>query len=222
MSSLVGLILCQIGNMLGLSWSIWHIHSLATFRHFSLTKIKFDMFHILLAKNEVVQPHANISEGSCIGWGKPTRDANQHTIYIYMCVCMSVCVYKPVLQQWQRLVFSGCQTSAGWKPKTNILFIKKTPRIQMQDQTNKMLNQKLYKQWLNIKFASCIGLEKIWKNFEFMGVHGCSWVLMGSLFMCVCLSLFLQPPFLGDKKIKRRSLSDCSTLGLIVFCLFLP
>ena len=79
---------------------------------------------------------------------------------------------------------------------------------------------KLYKQWLNIKFASCIGLEKIWKNFEFMGVHGCSWVLMGSLFMCVCLSLFLQPPFLGDKKIKRRSLSDCSTLGLIVFCLF--
>jgi hypothetical protein len=44
--------------------------------------LHFDMFHISLAKKEVVQPHANISEGSCIGWGKPTRDANQNTIYI--------------------------------------------------------------------------------------------------------------------------------------------
>ena len=168
--------------------------------------------------------HMQIFQRDLVLDGANQREMQTNTPYIYICVCvcMSVCVYKPVLQQWQRLVFSGCQTSAGWKPKTNILFIKKTPRIQMQDQTNKMLNQKLYKQWLNIKFASCIGLEKIWKNFEFMGVHGCSWVLMGSLFMCVCLSLFLQPPFLGDKKIKRRSLSDCSTLGLIVFCLFLP
>jgi len=47
------------------------------------------------------------------------------------------------------------------KTKNKHSLHQKTPRIQTQDQTNKMLNQKLYKQWLNIKFASCIGLEKI-------------------------------------------------------------
>ena len=141
--------------------------------------------------------HMQIFQRDLVLDGANQREMQTNTLYIYMCVCMSVCVYKPVLQQWQRLVFSGCQTSAGWKPKTNILFIKKTPRIQMQDQTNKMLNQKLYKQWLNIKFASCIGLEKIWKTLNswvFMDVRGCSWDRCSCVFVwvCFCSHLFWE------------------------------
>jgi hypothetical protein len=59
---------------------------LGHFSFFSLTKIKFDIFHMLLAKNEAVQGH-------CIGWGKPTLDANQETIYIYIYIYIFIFIY---------------------------------------------------------------------------------------------------------------------------------
>ena len=126
MSSLVGLVLCQIGSILGLSWSIWHIHSLATFRHFSPTKIKYDIFHILLAKNEVVQGH-------CIGRGKPTLDAkNDINIYIYiliyiylhMYIYIYLCMYSSVLQQWQLICFLDAKPAQDETPKIKHFFHK--------------------------------------------------------------------------------------------------
>ena len=87
---------------------------LGHFSFFSLTKIKFDIFHMLLAKNEAVQGH-------CIGWGKPTLDANQETIYIYIFIYIYlysyiyiyICVCIILFCNNGNGYFSGCQTSKG-------------------------------------------------------------------------------------------------------------
>ena len=72
-------------------------------------------------------------------------------MYIYIYLCM----YSSVLQQWQLICFLDAKPAHDETPKNKHFFhknknIKKTPCIKTQDQTNKMLNQKLYKQWLNI------------------------------------------------------------------------
>ena len=71
----------------------------------------------------------------------------------------------------------------------------------MQDQTPKMINQKLWKQWSNSwthnNLSAKLVLEKTWTitgihfiSWVLMGVHGFPWVLM-CLFVCLFACLFV-------------------------------
>ena len=70
----------------------------------------------------------------------------------------------------------------------------------MQDQTPKMINQKLWKQrsnsWTYNNLSAKLVLEKTWTitgihfiSWVLMGVHGFSWVFM-CLFVCLLVCLF--------------------------------
>ena len=159
----IGPILCQVGACWAYLAAIGTSTAWATRRNFTLYKVKFDMTHVFGLKCGCPATCKYISGLFCLD-GQTNKGWKHKTIYIYILysfiylfiyldLYVYINIYKHVLQQWQWISFSGCQTSRGWKTiyqwvssfLNKILWLKTT-----QDQTPKMINQPLKKQRLKI------------------------------------------------------------------------